>query len=283
MVLKLKAAQAEGNALDGVLNGVRKVVHRVDAPLVALTVMLDMLDAVDSRVAHVHVRAGKVDLGAQRFFAVGKLTGAHTAEQVEVFLGRAVAVGAGAAGLAGVVAAVLLHLLAGQVIDIGLALLDELLGVLIAALKIIAAVEDAAVRLGTQPLQVLQDALHILVTLAGRVRVVKPQVEQATVVLGDRVVDEDRLGGADVQVAVRLRRETGMYNIDLALGEVGVDNIRQKVGKFLFCHDYTPKIVSDPRRRRRFLFIFLLYNAVSYLARAKNLLSPTVIYKSFVL
>ena len=86
-----------------------------------------------------------------------------------------------------------------------------------------------------------------------------------------------------MQVAVRLRRETGMHNIDLALGEVGVDTIRQKVGKFLFCHDYTPKIVSDPRRRRRFLFIFLLYNAVSYLARAKNLLSPTVIYKSFVL
>ena len=244
VVLKLKAAQAEGDALNGVLNGVRKVVHRVDAPLVALAVMLDMLDAVDGRVAHVHVRAGQVDLGAQRFFAVGKLTRAHTAEQVEVLLRRAVTVGARAAGLAGVVAAVLLHFLAGQVIHVGLALLDELLGVLIAALKIVAAVENAAVRLGTQPFQILQDALHVLVTLAGGVRVVKAQVEQAAVVLGNRVVDEDRLGGADMQVAVRLRRETGMYDIDLALGEVGIDNIRQEVGKFFVCHDYTPKLVS---------------------------------------
>ena len=206
--------------------------------------LLDVLDAVDGRVAHVHVRAGQVDLGAQRFFAVGKLTRAHTAEQVEVLLRRAVTVGARAAGLAGVVAAVLLHLLAGQVVHIGLALLDELLGVLVAALKIITAVENAAVRLGTQPFQVLQDALHVLVTLAGGVRVVKAQVEQAAVVFGDRVVDEDRLGGADMQVAVRLRRETGMHDIDLALGEVGIDNIRQEVGKFFVCHDYTPKLVS---------------------------------------
>ena len=47
-----------------------------------------------------------------------------------------------------------------------------------------------------------------------------------------------------MQVAVRLRRETGMHDIDLALGEVGIDNIRQKVGKFFVCHDYTPKLVS---------------------------------------
>ena len=55
-----------GDALDGVLNGVCKVVQRVDAPLVALAVVLDVLDAVDGRVAHIHVGAGQVDLGAQR-------------------------------------------------------------------------------------------------------------------------------------------------------------------------------------------------------------------------
>ena len=35
-----------------------------------------------------------------------------------------------------------------------------------------------------------------------------------------------------------------MHDIDLALGEVGIDNIRQEVGKFFVCHDYTPKLVS---------------------------------------
>ena len=176
VVLKLQAAQAEGDALDGVLDGMGEVVHRVDAPLVALAVMGHMLDAVDGRVAHVHVRAGQVDLGTQGLFAVGKLTGAHAAEQVKVFLRRAVTVRAGTAGFAGVVAAVLLHLLAGQVVHVGLSLADELLGIFIAALKIIAAVVDAAVGVGTQPVQVLQDALHVLVTLAGGVGIVKQDI-----------------------------------------------------------------------------------------------------------
>ena len=55
VVLELQAAHAVGDALDGVLDGVGKVVHRVDAPLVALPMMLGVLDAVDGRVAQVHV------------------------------------------------------------------------------------------------------------------------------------------------------------------------------------------------------------------------------------
>ena len=49
---------------------------------------------------------------------------------------------------------------------------------------------------------------------------------------------------SDMKISIWLRRETGMHDIDLALGEVGIDNIRQKVGKFFVCHDYTPKLVS---------------------------------------
>ena len=49
---------------------------------------------------------------------------------------------------------------------------------------------------------------------------------------------------SNMKISIRLRRETGMHDIDLALGEVGIDNIRQEVGKFFVCHDYTPKLVS---------------------------------------
>ena len=80
-----------------------------------------------------------------------------------------------------------------------------------------------------------------------------------------------------MQVAVRLRRETGMHNIDLALGEVGVDNIRQKVGKFLFCHDYTPKIVSDPRRTAA-LFIYFLIIQCRFLFSKSQKLALTYCY-----
>ena len=85
------------------------------------------------------------------------------------------------------------------------------------------------------------DVLHVF--LCG-VRVVHAQVTDTVKALCGAEIDVDRLGVADVQVAVRLRRETGMHDIDLALGEVGIDNIRQEVGKFFVCHDYTPKLVS---------------------------------------
>ena len=136
-----------------------------------------VLDAVDGRVTQVHVGAGKVDLGAQGLLALLELARTHPAEQVKVLFRGAVPPRGRAAGLTGVAAAVLAHLVAGQVIDVGLALLNELLGVLVR----------------------------------------------------DGPVDVDGLGAANVQVAVRLRRETGMDLADLALGEVGVDDLSQKV------------------------------------------------------
>ena len=230
-----------GDALDRILDRVGEVIQRIDAPFVALAVVADMLDAVDGRVAHVHVGAGQVDLGAQRLFAVGKLTGAHAAEQVEVFLRRAVAVGGRAARLARVVAAVFLHLFAGQVVDISFAVFNQLFGAFIAFFKIVAAVKNAAVRVRAEPFQVAQNALHILVALARGVGVVIAQVELAAVGFGDHVVDIDGLGRTNVQVAVRLRRETRVDLFDLALGQVGVNDIGQKIGKFFVRHGFHPK------------------------------------------
>ena len=214
-----------------------EVVHGVDAPLVALTVMLGVFDTVDGRVTHIHVGAGQIDLGAQGLFAFLELTGTHPAEQVQVLLRAAVAPRGRAGGLAGIGAAVLAHLLAGQIVHIGLALGDQLLGVLVALVKVVAAVEDAAVGVGTQPVQILDDAVDVLLAFAGGVGVVQTQVELAAVLVGNGPVDVDRLGAADVQVAVGLRREAGVDLLHLTLGKVGVDDIRQKV---FVCHIGSP-------------------------------------------
>ena len=52
------------------------------------------------------------------------------------------------------------------------------------------------------------DGIDVLVLLLGRVGVVVAQVALAAVLCGDAEVQADRLGVADVQVAVGLRRET---------------------------------------------------------------------------
>ena len=129
------------------------------------------------------------------------------------------------AGLAGVGTAVLAHFVAGQVVHVGLALHDELFGILVALVKVVAAVEDAAVGVGTQPVQIFDDAVDVLLTLAGRVGVVQTQVELAAVLVCNGPVDVDGLGTADVQVAVGLGREAGMDLADLALGQIGVDDV----------------------------------------------------------
>ena len=139
--------------------------------------MLGVLDAVDGRVTQVHVGAGQVDLGTQGLFALLELPGTHAAEQVQVLLRGAVAVRRRTGRLAGIGTAVLAHLLTAQVVHIGLALFDELFGVLVTLVKVVAAVEDAAVGVGTQPVQVLDDAVDILLAFAGGVGVVQTQVE----------------------------------------------------------------------------------------------------------
>ena len=135
--------------------------------------VFSILDAVDGRVAHVHVRAGQIDLGTQGLFALLELTGTHPVEQVQILLRGAVTPRRGTTGLAGIGTTVLAHLVTGQIIHIGLALQNELLGVLVALVKVIAAIEDAAVGVSAQPVQILNDAVDILLTLAGGVGVIQ--------------------------------------------------------------------------------------------------------------
>ena len=204
VVLKLNRAHGVRDALKCVLNRVCKVVQRIDTPLIALTVMMCTHDAVNRRVAQVHVRTCHVDLGTQRLRAVGKLAVAHVLEQLEVLLNRTVAVRTRLARL-GQRAAVLAHFLLRQIVNIRLAVLDQLYRAVKAGFKVVRAVVHTAARLlAGQPLDVLPDGVYILGILLDRVGVVIAQIEQAVVFFRDRPVDEDRLCRADMQITVRV-------------------------------------------------------------------------------
>ena len=70
VVLKFQGAQGVGDALQSVLNGVGEVVHGVDAPLVSLTVVVHMTDAVNDRITHIEVAGGQIDLGPEGVFVI---------------------------------------------------------------------------------------------------------------------------------------------------------------------------------------------------------------------
>ena len=89
VILKFESAEGVRHALQIVADGVRVVVHGIDAPLVARAVMGNVQDAVDDGVAQVEVGRRHVDLGAQALFAVRVLALPHLAEEAQVFLDRA--------------------------------------------------------------------------------------------------------------------------------------------------------------------------------------------------
>ena len=230
VLLILQGAQAVGDALQRVLNGMGKVVHREDAPLGALPVVVDEADAVDDGVAHVEVAAGQVDLGAEGHLALLHLAVLHLLKQPQVLLDGPVTVG-GHGGDADV-AAVGLKLLRRQLADVGKALLDELHRVLIVLLEIVGAIEEPVAPVEAQPVDILLDGVHILGVLLGGVGVIHAQVAQAVVPLSGAEVDAQGLAVADMQIAVRLRREAGVdgHSLELTtLCDVLVDEIDNEV------------------------------------------------------
>ena len=124
VILELERADRVRDALDRVRLAVGEVVQRVDAPLVAGARVGRVQDPVEHRVAQVEVRRGHVDLRPQHPRAVRELARAHALEQVEALLDRTVAPGAVPARL-GEGAAVLADLVGGEVVDVGLAGLDQ--------------------------------------------------------------------------------------------------------------------------------------------------------------
>ena len=71
-----------GDVLDRVLNRMREVVHRVDAPLVAGILVGEVRNAVDDRIPHVNVRGSHVDLRAKYLLTVRVLALSHLLKEL---------------------------------------------------------------------------------------------------------------------------------------------------------------------------------------------------------
>ena len=82
MILELKGADGVCNLFDRVLNGMRKVIHGVDTPLVAGVLVGEVCNAVDDRIPHVDVRGSHVNLCAKYLLAVRILALSHLLEEL---------------------------------------------------------------------------------------------------------------------------------------------------------------------------------------------------------
>ena len=231
---ELEGTDGMGDAFDRVAQAVGPVIGRVDAPGVARPVMAHATDPVHEGVAEEQVGIDHVDPGSERAGAVRKLAGPHPPEEFEVLLDRPAAEGAFLPGFADR-SPVFPDLVDAEVADIGLALADEVLGIVVEPLVVIRGVKLAVLPVESQPADVLLDGFHVLDLFGLGVRIVEAEVAQAPVISGQPEVDANGLGVADVEVAVRFGRKARPDTPAEPVGQVvPVDNLADEIGLRLF-------------------------------------------------
>src|SRR5262249_32560757 len=156
--------------------------------------------------AKIDVARRHVDLRAQRLAAFIELAVTHALQEVEILLDAAVAIRALAAGLRER-AARFAQLLQREVVHVRLAGLDELHGPLIELLEVVARVIEVPAPVEAEPADVAHDRVDVLLAFLGRVGVVEAQIAVPVELLRHAEVEADRLGVADVEVAVGLGRK----------------------------------------------------------------------------
>ncbi len=228
VVLEFQRADRMRDALDRVRLPMGVVVARIDRPFVAGARMRGVQDAIEHGVAQIDVAGRHVDPGAQHAGAVRKLAGLHAAKQIEVFLHRAVAERAVLARL-GQRAAPDPDFLLRLVVDIGEARADQALRPFVELFEIIRGIEQVFSPVVAEPVHVGLNRIDIFLLFLGRIGVVEPQVAAPGKLLRDAEIERDRLGVADMQIAVRLRREPG-HDLAVFLGvEIGLDDVANEI------------------------------------------------------
>ena len=151
------------------------------------------------------------------------------AEQIEILLDRAVAVGAGAAGL-GERSAQAAHFLGRRAVDVGESRLDQVARELVQAIEVVGRVIEMRAPVEAQPAHRRHDRVVVLDVLLDRIGIVEAQVAGAAILGGEPEVQADRLGVPDVQVAVGLGWKAGDdAPAVLARAQILGDDLAQKI------------------------------------------------------
>ncbi len=232
--VKFECADGVGDMLDGVALAVGVVVHGIDAPFVACTVMMCVFDAIEDRVAEHHVGMCHVYLGAEHLLAVGVLAVTHFTEDTQVLFGGAVPPGALLAGSFHCAAPCADFLLC-LVVNVCKAALYQLFGPFVELVEVVGCVK-LLLPLEAEPLDVFFDGVDIFGIFFGGVGIVVAEIGLAAIFLCESEVYAEAFGVPQMQIAVRLRREAGKYAVYLAGLQVILDDFLEEIEFSFFFH-----------------------------------------------
>jgi hypothetical protein len=102
---------------------------------------------------------------------------------------------------------------------------------LIEFLKIVRSIEEAVLPIEAQPVDIVDNGLHIFDGFTGRVCVVHSQVTGAVILRSDTKIETDRFRVADMEVTVRLRWKAGSNTASMFVCLVVIiDDFTNKIG-----------------------------------------------------
>ena len=183
--------------------------------------------SVNYGITHIEVGRGHINFRPEHLFAVAEFAVGHTLKEVEIFLNTPVSVRAFLARL-GESSSVLPDLVCAEIVNISLAVLDELDCTVVDEIKIVRS-EKHVFPPETEPLDILLDCVDIFDVLTGRIGIVKTKIAYAVVLLRRAEIYAQSLGVTDMEIAVRLRRKSRLNAAFNAGSEILVDKIMYKI------------------------------------------------------
>ena len=186
-----------------------EIVHRVYAPLIARTVMVCVLYTVYQRVAQQQIGVRHVYPGTQRFFAVLILACFHIFKQLQVLFYAAVAVRA-IRSRRHCRSFCSRYFFRCAVIYVSQSFLYQGNCKCIQLIKIVTGIKFI-IPGKSQPLYIILYAFYIFGFFCHWVGIVKPQITFTAIFFRQPEVEADGGSMSYMQVAIRLRRKTGMH------------------------------------------------------------------------
>ena len=221
--------------LNGILDGMGKVIHGINAPLIAGVMMRHAGHTVNHRVSHVDVGRCHVDFCTQHLLTVLVKTVLHIFKQRQIFLHGTIPVRAVLSGRIEV-SPVFPDLLRRQITDIGLSFFDQLHRAFVHGVKIIGSKEQPVLEVGSQPFYICNDGFHIFGFFLRGIGIVKTEVEFSSILLCKTIVQKNGLGMSDMKIAVGLRREPGLDVVIYSLRQILVDFLFDEIsGNHFLC------------------------------------------------
>ena len=227
------------NSLDGILNGMGKIIHGINAPRVARVMMGHMSHPVNNGITHIHIRRRHINTGPQNFLPVPVHPVFHIFEQFQILLHapfrRRVFLSRLRQG-----SPVFPDLIRAQIGYISFSFFNQRNRRFIHLPEIIGCKEQTVFPVCAKPLNIRFNRLYKFRLFLCRIGIVKTHIELAAVLFCKTIIQKNTLGVPDMQISVRFGRKTGVNRIINALRQIFIDDLLDKITTFFnFTHDFT--------------------------------------------